>query len=157
MSDIHPAATAAFPYVWRKLSTGDPFVPLTSVLLAFVPSFSSELSLSHDPNARGVPGPFVLPIREIRARFAIISSPSPNQRPHPFLQRWRWISVSARRRHVRARLHFVPPLHLTLPSGPPFPDFPPAQLSSTWTSTLKRTQCRVCSNCFSRRRWSGLA
>jgi formyltetrahydrofolate synthetase len=27
----------------------------------------TQYSLSHDPNVRGVPGPFVLPIREIRA------------------------------------------------------------------------------------------
>jgi hypothetical protein len=94
-----------------------------------VPSCSSELSLSHDPNARGVPGPFVLPIREIRARLAIMSSPSRKKRAHPFLQRWRRISVSARRRHVRARLRFCstsPPhaaVRSTIPGLPTRPAF----------------------------------
>ena len=41
VSDIHPAAMAAFPYAWRKLSTGDRLVPVRSVLFTF-PHFRAK-------------------------------------------------------------------------------------------------------------------
>ena len=67
--------TAVFLYAWPRRSTG---ATLSSICVHALTHFNS-ISLSHDPNVRGVPGPFVLPIREIRARFALVyHSPSPS-------------------------------------------------------------------------------